>query len=237
MFTVKLHAPIKGIFFDYGWTLFYNTCEYWWFPKECLDSNLFNEFPDDKRDIAFQKALKYLDDNHLILTEEEELEQFRTIYSMISYDLPELALSKQKIDVLVDAWISRTYDYLYDDTLQTLKALHEKYKLGIISDNWPSAKRKLNSCGLETYFCTMTISSYFGTFKSSPDKRMFHHALEQMKLPPEQSIFVDDGVENLERAGECGIQPVLITAKPDAESSDKYPNIQKLSELLSLLHE
>ena len=234
---MKLHAPVKGIFFDYGWTLFYHPCEYWWFPKECIDPHLLNDIPSDKRNIAFQKALKYMDDNHLILTEEEEVKQFKTVYCMISSDLPELALTKQKIDVLVNAWISRKYDYLYDDTLATLKALHGKYKLGIISDNWPSAKGKLKSCGADVYFSTMTISSYLGTFKSSPDKRMFHHALEQMKLPPEQTIFIDDDVENLERAEECGIQPILITAKPDAESNNIYPNIKKLSELLGLLPE
>ena len=79
----------------------------------------------------------------------------------------------------------------------------------------------------------MTISSYLDTWK--PDKRMYLHALEQMKLPPEQTVFIDDGVENLEGAEKCGIQPVLITAKPNAESSDKYPCINKLSGLFDIL--
>ena len=230
---MKLCAPVKGIFFDYGWTLFYHPCEFWWFPKECIDPHLFDEIPDDKRDAAFHKALRYLDDNHLILTVEEEIEQFKTVYSMISTDLPELALTEQKIDALADAWVSRAYDYFYDDTIPTLKALYGKYKLGIISDNWPSLKTKLKSSGADIYFSTITISSYLGTWK--PDERMYLHALGQMNLPPEQTVFIDDGVENLEGAEKCGIQPVLITAKPDAESNDKYPSIKKLSELLELL--
>ncbi|MCL2775982.1 MAG: HAD family hydrolase [Oscillospiraceae bacterium] len=232
---MKLRAPIKGIFFDAGWTLFYQTCEYWWFPKECIDPHLFNGIPDDKRDAVLQKALKYLDDNHLILTEEEEIEQFKTVYSMISSDLPELALTKQKIDTMVHEQVSGTYFCFYDDTLPTLKTLRGKYKLGVISDFWPSLKRILKNGGADSYFSAMTISSYLGTFKSSPDRRMYLHALEQMKLPPEQTIFIDDGVENLEGAEKCGIQPVLITAKPYPESSDKYPSIKKLWELLELL--
>jgi FMN phosphatase YigB (HAD superfamily) len=64
---------------------------------------------------------------------------------------------------------------------------------------------------------------------------MYHHALEQMKLPSEQTVFIDDGVENLEGAEKCGIQPVLIAAGPNAEYSDKYPIINKLSELLEIL--
>ena len=64
---------------------------------------------------------------------------------------------------------------------------------------------------------------------------MYLHALEQMQLPPEQTVFIDDGVENLEGAEKYGRQPVLITAKPNSENSNKYPNINKLSELLELL--
>ena len=230
---MKLRAPVKGIFFDAGWTLFYPTSEDWWFPKECIDPHLFCGIPDEKKDASLQKALKYLDDNHLILTEEEEMEQFTTIYSMIASDLPELALTKQNIDALVHAQVSGTYNCFYDDILSTLKALHGRYKLGVISDNWPSLKSRLKSGGVDIYFDAMTISSYLGTFK--PDKRMYLHALEQMKLPPEQTIFIDDGVENLEGAERCGIQPVLITAKPNPEYSEKYPSISKLSELLEIL--
>ena len=64
---------------------------------------------------------------------------------------------------------------------------------------------------------------------------MYEHALKQMNLPPEQTIFIDDGVENLAGAQKCGIQPVLITAKPNSENSDRYPSIKKLSELLEIL--
>lgn len=64
---------------------------------------------------------------------------------------------------------------------------------------------------------------------------MYEHALKQMNLPPEQTIFIDDGVENLAGAPKCGIQPVLITAKPNSENSDRYPSIKKLSELLEIL--
>ena len=230
---MKLHPPIKGIFFDAGWTLLYPTSEVWWFPKECIDPSLLDGIPDGKREAAFQRALKYLDDNHLVLTEEAEIAQFKALYSMIASDLPELALTKRQIDALVHAQVSGIYECFFDDALPTLKALHGKYKLGIISDNWPSLKQRLKSGGVDSYFSTVTISSYLGTFK--PDKRMYLHALEQMKLPPEQTIFIDDGVENLEGAEKCGIQPVLITAKPHAESGGKYPSIKKLSELLEIL--
>lgn len=224
---MRLKAPIKGIFFDAGWTLLYNKSKHWLLPEEIINPHLLNAIPDFIRDDVYHRALKFLDDNHLVLTEEEESEQFMRFYSMIASDLPELALTNQQIQL-------EGLDYcFYDDTLSTLKALHNKYKLGIISDNWPSLERKLKSGEVDIFFSTMTISSYLGTFK--PDKRMYLHALEQMKLPPEQTAFIDDGVENLDGAEKCGIQPVLITAKPNAESSDKYPCLNKLSELFDIL--
>jgi putative hydrolase of the HAD superfamily len=230
---MRLNAPIKGIFFDAGWTLFHQKSEYWLLPKDKINPRLLNAIPDDKRNDVIQRALKFLDDNHLVLTEEEEAEQFKIFYSMISYDLPELALTKQQIDALVYSQLYGSDYCFFDDTFSTLKALHGKYKLGIISDNWPSLERTLKSGGVDIFFSTMTISSYLGTWK--PDKRMYLHALEQMKLSPEQTVFIDDGVENLEGAEKCGIQPVLITAKPNSESSDKYPCINKLSELFDIL--
>ena len=230
---MELKAPIKGIFFDAGWTLFYPKSENWFFPKDIIDLRLINTISSDKRNNAIQRAMKFMDDNHLVFTEEEEAEQFKMFYSMIAADLPELAVEKQQINMLVQAQLDGSDNCFFDDTYSVLKALHSKYKLGIISDNWPSLKRRLKSGGVDTFFSTMTISSFLGVCK--PNERMYLHALEQMKLPPEQTVFIDDCVENLEGAEKCGIQPVLITAKPNTESSSKYPCINKLSELLDIL--
>ncbi len=64
---------------------------------------------------------------------------------------------------------------------------------------------------------------------------MYLHALEQMKLPPEQTVFVDDGEDNLNGAAILGIQPVQIAGMPNEYSSGKYPYINTLSELLEIL--
>ena len=236
---MTLRAPIKGIFFDIGWTLYYEVSKQWFINKkfmECIDMNKFTAIPQDKRDAAFERALKYLADNHLLMTEGEELKQLEIFYSILADDLPELGLNSEQINAIAYSEIFDTSNYsLFDDTLSTLQALKGKYKLGVISDTWPSVERTLKGHGIYDYFDTKTFSCFLGTWK--PDERMYRHALEQIKLPPEQTVFIDDGAENLEGAEKCGIQPVLIAAKPDPESSDKYPNIKKLSELLELLPE
>ena len=236
---MKLHAPIKGIFFDVGWTLLRPVNEDFFINNkimEYVDTKLFEAIPQGKKTAAFYRASKYLADNHLVLSEDEELKQFEVFYSMLAEDLPELALTKEQISEIAYSKVYEMGNYIFfDDTVATLEALSGKYKLGVISDTWPSIEQMLCHGNIEHFFETKTFSCFLGTYK--PDKGMYLHALEQMKLPPEQTVFIDDSVENLEGAEKCGIQPVLITAKPDAESSDKYPSIKKLSKLLELLPE
>ena len=234
----KLNAPIKGIFFDIGWTLLHPVTD-WLINnkfKECVDMDVFNAIPAGQKDTAFTKGLKYLDDIHLltVMTEEEQLKQFETFYSMLADDIPELGMTVEQIKAIAHSEVFDMSNYsLFDDTVSTLEALKGKYKLGVISDTWPSVERQLKTGGIYDFFDTKTFSCYLGTWK--PHETMYRHALEQMQLPPEQTVFIDDGVENLEGAEKFGIQPILIAAKPIPESTDKYPSIKKLSELLELL--
>ncbi|MDD4493467.1 MAG: HAD-IA family hydrolase, partial [Eubacteriales bacterium] len=132
----------------------------------------------------------------------------------------------------------------FDKSKETLLKLKEKYKLGIISDTWPSADRILRSGGVEELFDTKTYSCHLGTWK--PDAKMYLHALEQMGLPPEQTVFVDDWEPNLDGAAACGIKPVLIKTRSDALipgqrfaentiDNGKYLSINAIEELPELL--
>ena len=235
---MKLHAPVKGIFFDIGWTLLYPVTKDWWINKkmrEYIDMNTYALIPQNRKDFTFKRAQKYLSDNHLLFTEEEELRQYETAYSIIANELPELGLLNEQVNEIAYYRQYMNSVVLFDDTVLTLDTLKGKYKLGLISDTWPSVKRWLKYGGIYDYFDTRTFSCFLGACK--PDERMYLHALEQMKLPPEQTVFIDDCVENLEGAEKCGIQPVLITAGPEAENSDKYPSIKKISELIEILPE
>jgi len=237
---MKLRSPINGIFFDIGWTLLYPVTD-WLINKkmlECIDMDIYKAIPQDKFKAAFNRGLKFLDDKHLmtVMTEKEQLKQFETFYSILANDLPELGLSNKQINEIAYSEVFDMSNYsFFNDTISTLDALKGKYKLGVISDTWPSVERQLKSGGIYDYFETKTFSCFLGTWK--PSKPMYIHALEQMKLPPEQTVFIDDGMENLEGADIVGIQPVLIAAKPNPETTDKYPSIKKLSELLELLPE
>ena len=57
-----------------------------------------------------------------------------------------------------------------------------------------------------------------------------------MGLPAQECVFIDDTLKNLESAAKLAIQPVLITAKPDADTCPPgMASIEKISQLLELL--
>lgn len=118
----------------------------------------------------------------------------------------------------------------YPDTERVLRILRKSYKLGIISDTRPSIWQRLDSMGITEYFSAFTFSYLLGTFK--PDERMYRDALDKCGVLAEDTVFIDDSLENLEGAERLGITPVLITANPASDVNSPYDTIHSLSELL-----
>ena len=234
---MPVFSSAKGIFLDIGWTLNYPASGQWMIPLkalECMDLNVYNAIPKPRVDDAFSQGMDYLNKNHLVKSESEEFQQFLTFYRLISERLPELELSKEQVESIAYDKVYNDENYLfYDDVKSTIEALGMKYRLGIISDTWPSAKRVLCNYGIYDFFQTITFSCYLGVYKPHP--KMYEHALGALGIPAEQTLFVDDSVANLEGAAKHGIFPVLITRKENAEGCDSFTNISKVSELLTYL--
>ncbi|MCL2158854.1 MAG: HAD-IA family hydrolase [Oscillospiraceae bacterium] len=232
---------IKGVFLDLGWTILRPTTNEWYINKKFLEvvsAETLNALPPEKRKAAFYKAEKYLADSHLLFSEDEELEQFKQFYKIIATELPELGITANQAKEIAESKVYDMGNYVFfDRSKETILKLKETYKLGIISDTWPSADQTLKSGGIEDLFDTKTYSCHIGACK--PDKRMYFNALERMGLPPEQTVFVDDAESNLDGAALCGIRAVLIKAKQhflgDMEDSGKYPHIDAIEELPDLL--
>lgn len=239
---------IKGIFLDLGWTIFRPANDNWFINQKMLEfasPQTIKSLPSEKRNAAFDKALKYLDDHHLLFFEDEEVEQFTEFYKIIALDLPELGISIEQAEEIAKFKVADTSNYIFfEKSKETILKLKENYKLGIISDTWPSVERILTSGGVENLFDTKTYSCNLGTLK--PNEKMYFHALEQMGLPPEQTVFVDDWEPNLDGAAACGINGVLIKSRNNSFipgqrfsenviDSGKYPSINAIEELPELL--
>lgn len=80
------------------------------------------------------------------------------------------------------------------------------------------------------YFSTFTFSCDLGICK--PNEKMYLHALQKCGCAPENAVFIDDSIKNLEGAEKLGITPILITANPTSDVETEYIKIRSLSELL-----
>lgn len=226
---------IKGIFFDLGGTLLYPPSGSWmfselayrYFPREALSR------PDVQE--ARARATARLDENHLLHSTDEEYEQFRQYYLSIAQALPELGLTEEDIDIVTkDKVYNKSDNYrLFDDSVQTLKAVHGRYRLGIISDTWPSIVPLLEYFDILKYFDCTTYSFELGTFK--PDMRMYRDALTKLGLPAGNTVFIDDSPGNLKGAQAAGIVPVHIHAMQGVEPAGEFPSVGRISGLLELL--
>lgn len=226
---------IKGIFFDLGGTLIYPPSGSWRFSELA-----YRYFPKDRLSepavqAAMAEASRRLDENHLLHSTDEEYAQFYEYYRAVSASLPELGLTDEDLRTVTDDKVYNKADNyrLFNDSLETLKAVHGRYKLGIISDTWPSIVPLLEYLDISKYFDCITFSFELGTFK--PDRRMYEDALSKMGLPPESTVFIDDSARNLAGAKAAGINPVLIRAMPGIEPVEGIPGIDRISGLLKLL--
>ena len=96
----------------------------------------------------------------------------------------------------------------FDDVFSVIPRLKLKYKLAIVSDAWPSLKDVYEEKELFTYFDSFVISSILGITK--PNEKMFQAAINEIGVKPQETIFIDDNINNCERAMKLGIKAVFI---------------------------
>ncbi|WP_438491562.1 HAD family hydrolase [Paenibacillus sp. IHBB 3054] len=232
--TIK--KPVRGLFFDLGWTIFRPATGDWRITVKALEyinPQILWSIPQDKLNSAISKANEYVK-NEIYKTEDEELERYTNYYRTIAEMLPEINITKEQAKIIAYDRVYNDSNYVFfDNTKKIIEGLKEKYKIGVISDTDPSIKRVLKNAGIYDYFDNMALSYELGENKPSPG--MFRHALEVMNLPAIETVLIDDYEKNLDGASTLGIQSILTLSRPDSQESTKYLSIKKLSDLLLYL--
>jgi len=228
---------VRGVFFDGGWTLFKPANDDWFVTREfarLADMDAYAAIPEGRKAAAFDSALEYLRRHHRLTTEAEELEQFTVFYETVAQALPELGLTREAADEVARGKVFNMENYIFfGDAKPTLQALKGRYRLGVISDIWPSIRHILRAGGIDGSFDTETFSCLLGVRK--PDPRMYLDALGKMGLPASETVFIDDFEDNLAGAEACGIRPILIRTCPGAADSGRFCAVDSLSEVPGLL--
>ena len=207
-----MSAKIQAVLFDSGRVLNAPQSGHWFMPPgffKQVDESKFKKISKEKKQIAFDKAGQYICSIPLIATEEDELEHFIKFYEIFSKELPELTLGKENILDLAKDIVYNTEKYtFFHDAERVIPALHKDYKLAVVSDAWPSLMRVFKHAALFPFFSSFVISSVIGAAK--PNEKMYRKALEELDVPAQNSVFVDDNLNNCYGAMKLGIHVVLL---------------------------
>ncbi|MBZ9622556.1 HAD-IA family hydrolase [Clostridium sp. FP2] len=228
---------IKAILFDSGRVLNRARTGHWFMPPnffKYVDKNKFENLNIDLVEKAFYKGDEYFHKHPLILTEIEELEHFIEFYNIFAKELPELGISAEYIIELARDTVYNDEKFeFYKDVFQVIPRLSQHYKLGVVSDTWPSLERVFKNAGLREYFSTFVMSSVIGVLK--PHELMFNTAISGLNIRQEEAIFIDDNIVNVEAAIKLGMQGILILRGDELEECTDVKCVDDLSELEELL--
>ena len=106
--------------------------------------------------------------------------------------------------------------------LNFLRTLKPKYKVGLISNAWSGLRAYIEREKFEDVFDVMIISAEVGAAK--PAEAIFRLALDQLGVSPNEAVFVDDFLVNIEACKKLGMKGILFK---DSESA-----MQELKDLL-----
>lgn len=171
-------------------------------------------------------------------TTESEAQHFwyQVIYETFKGDLNDQG-SRNLFAFLFDYFCQPEVWDTYNDVISNLNDLRaQNIKLGILS-NWDvRLSSLLKAMNLLSYFHYSFISYQVGFEK--PDLRYFQFALDQMKVEPEQVLYIgNDYEEDYLPATSIGIQCFLINRKDHKKIDPHAATISTLDEIQDMLFE
>lgn len=206
---------MKVLFFDVGYTLV-NEDAVW--EKRCQEQAETQE--------AKMLGLSARDIYHEIeIASIARKPQFRTLID--KYGFKEVAPYRTELEKL------------YEETSAIIKALSQKYELGIIANQLDGLKERLEAFDLLQYF--KYIISSWDVKIMKPDIRIFEYALDKANCTPQEACMIGDRLDNdILPAKTLGMKTVWIKQgfgalqKPLSKSEEPDHFINNLSELLEI---
>ena len=118
---------------------------------------------------------------------------------------------------------------------EVLQSLYRKYKLAVVSNATSQLPRfALKKSGLRKFFQVVVVSRDLGVRK--PDPEIFRHALERLKVKPEEAIHVGDSMKHdVKGAKKAGIKVVWIKTEGEEVAEEPDHVIQKITELPKII--
>ena len=107
-------------------------------------------------------------------------------------------------------------DVIDHEILNFLRSIKPKCKVGLISNAWSGLRQYIVRKKFDDVFDCMVISAEVKAVK--PSAEIYHIALEQVGVSPNEAVFVDDFLENIEACEKVGMKGIHFK---DPESAMK----------------
>ena len=216
----------KYVILDFGKVLAGPTTGEWFIPpkfKELVDMSLIDM---EKLNQSFDKHDDII--SRKMNTEEEEYHNFYELYSLVLQEV----YPKYTDDIAHSIAYNFTYKQdkytFYDNVKEDLERLSKKYKLLLLTDNWPCIERILKENKLYKYFDKIYISSEYGSIKA--EGIFFDYLLNDYNMQKGEALFIDDSIINLDVAVEKGLD-VLLMDRDNNNKCNKYKKINDLNNI------
>jgi epoxide hydrolase-like predicted phosphatase len=114
-------------------------------------------------------------------------------------------------------------DAINQELLSYAESLKPEYEIGLLSNAWVDSRNKL---GLLFHFIDIFDIALFSAEEKvrKPEEEFFRLMLNKLKVRPDESIFIDDFVENIEGANKIGMNTILF--------KNTHDTIQQINALL-----
>ena len=148
-------------------------------------------------------------------------EEFREIIRQIlGFPLSDTEIDKAWNAVLLDIPVDR---------IELIKKIRQKYPVYLLSNTNNIHIKASNDylqkehgiSNLDQLFDQLFLSYEMGMWK--PDADIYYHVLKKIKLQPNETLFLDDNIKNIESASAIGLQTILV--KPPTSITEYCKNI------------
>jgi putative hydrolase of the HAD superfamily len=129
--------------------------------------------------------------------------------------------------------ISGSVVYLFDDVIDVIAYLKEKYRLAILTSGSPiSQRRKLESTGILNMFELSVVSGEVGIDK--PDSRIFDVMCERLNVKPQDCLYVGDNyVNDVLGARNAGWNAIYLNRlRLASDETQMIDSLEKLKKIL-----
>jgi len=202
----------KYIVLDFGKVIAGPTTGHWDITpkfKELISDINIDEFNEIK------KKYSYLLNEPMTTLEQEYDMFFRFYYSILS------ELGYYSKDIIGKIAYDRTYAHdkytLYKNIHDELSKLKDKYRLIMLTDNWPCVINFLKDFNLDQYFEKVYISSFYGMEKNN--LAFFEYPIRDFNIKEDEALFIDDNEDNLDNGLIMGFDCLLMDREEKVEKS------------------